>query len=114
MEYPITTPSTPGVYESAKLGDRAQLQINEQGQASTVVNRYGVEYTHPILNLAAWAAEYGPFRELDMGEPEPDPSDPESSAEAPSKAVEVLTGLIAEAYAETPATADETAEEAAA
>ncbi|WP_336628464.1 MULTISPECIES: hypothetical protein [unclassified Microbacterium] len=94
MEYPITTPSEPGQYESEKLGDRAHLQINERGQASTVVSRYGVEYTHPILNLAAWAAEYGPFRELSDTDPEPDPE--ALAAEAAQVAAEldvVLTTL---------------------
>ncbi|MDR6868740.1 hypothetical protein J2Y69_003364 [Microbacterium resistens] len=80
MDYPLILPTAPGAYETEKLGDRAQLRINNQGQGATTVKRHGVEYTHPILNLAAWAAEYGPFRALDS-DTDPEPTDPEPLAE---------------------------------
>lgn len=80
MDYPIILPAAPGLYESEKLGDRARLRIADNGNASTVVEREDTSYTHPILNLAAWAIEYGPFRSLAETDPE-DPTDPEALAE---------------------------------
>lgn len=105
MDYTIHDPSAPGVYESEKLGDRAQLHVNEFGQALTVVSRYGVEYTHPILRLDAWAAEYGPFRLIDGEEP---PTDPGETA-----ATKTVTGSDTPAPATLTFTPTETATETA-
>ncbi|AWY04871.1 hypothetical protein PBI_FLOOF_34 [Microbacterium phage Floof] len=120
MDYPIILPAAPGDYVPKKLEGRAILRIDANGTASTVVEREDTSYSHPILNLAAWAIEYGPLRAVDA-DPEPDPDDPANLAEwerellgLPPVAEEIETPAVIEDSTETITVAETTPEEIAA